>query len=76
MPKLLMVTTVAATLRAFLLPYARYFKNHGWRVDAMSGDVSSCEECPRAFDRCYDVAFSRNPWAPQNLRPGKIRELT
>jgi glycosyltransferase involved in cell wall biosynthesis len=71
-----MVTTVAATLRSFLLPYARYFKNSGWQVDAMSSDVSSCEECLRTFDRCRDVAFSRNPWALQNLRPKNFRELS
>ncbi len=77
MPKLLMVTTVAATLRAFLLPYAAHFKNRGWTVDAMSGGVSSCDECLRAFDRCHDAAFSRKPWELRNTRElcARIREI-
>ncbi|MDR1874560.1 MAG: glycosyltransferase [Synergistaceae bacterium] len=77
MPKLLMVTTVAATLRAFLLPYARHFKKLGWQVDAMSRDASSLsswEECP--FDHCHDVAFSRSPWSLESLRPRNFRALT
>jgi glycosyltransferase involved in cell wall biosynthesis len=76
MPKLLMVTTVAATLRAFLLPYAKYFKDRGWQVDAMAKDVSSCEECVQAFDRCYDVDFSRRPWSLKSLLPKNFRKLT
>lgn len=77
MPKLLMVTTVAATLRAFLLPYAAHFKQRGWTVDAMSSGVSSCEECLRAFDRCHDVTFSRKPWELKNARElcARIREI-
>ncbi|GHS93038.1 glycosyl transferase family 1 [Synergistales bacterium] len=83
MPKLLIVTTVAATLRAFLLPYARHFRQQGWTVDAMSNGASGCPECVKSFDECYDIPFSRNPLNIQNYKiPGtgervgaKIREV-
>lgn len=68
MPKLLIVTTVAATLRAFLLPYARHFRALGWRVDALSRDAGSCAECREAFDACHEVPFSRKPWALRGVR--------
>ena len=38
---LLMCTTVAGTLRAFLLPYALHFRELGWRVDAAAQGVSA-----------------------------------
>jgi glycosyltransferase involved in cell wall biosynthesis len=75
MPNLLIVTTVASTLRAFLLPYARHFKKMGWTVDAMSNGVSDCEKCREAFDNCHEMPFSRNPLSPQNLKSAKIREI-
>ncbi|MDR2137329.1 MAG: glycosyltransferase [Synergistaceae bacterium] len=68
MPKLLIVTTVASTLRAFLLPYARHFRKKGWTVDAMSNGVSGCEQCGKAFDRCHEIPFSRNPLNLKNFR--------
>lgn len=77
MPKLLIVTTVAATLRAFLLPYARHFRKLGWHVDALSRDSKSCVECQEAFDACYEVPFSRKPWELRGVRRmnGAIRSL-
>ncbi|GHS89836.1 glycosyl transferase family 1 [Synergistales bacterium] len=82
MPKLLIVTTVAATLRAFLLPYARHFRQKGWTVDAMSNGATDCPECAKAFDSCYDIPFSRNPIALRNFKTeagetvgDKIREI-
>ncbi|MDR1377174.1 MAG: glycosyltransferase [Synergistaceae bacterium] len=75
MPKLLIVTTVASTLRAFLLPYARYFRKMGWTVDAMSNGVSDCEKCREAFDECHEMPFSRSPLSSRNLESSKIREI-
>ena len=66
-PKLLISTTVAATLKAFLLPYARYFRSLGWTVDAMARDVASDETCLDAFDHCWDIPWSRSPLDPRNL---------
>jgi lipopolysaccharide/colanic/teichoic acid biosynthesis glycosyltransferase/glycosyltransferase involved in cell wall biosynthesis len=61
MPRLLIITTVPATLRAFLLPYARHFGALGWRVDAMARGASACSECRAAFHRTWDVEWTRNP---------------
>lgn len=65
--KLLMVTTIPGTLRAFLLPFAYHFRERGWRVDAMAQGISSSAECLQAFDRVWDVQWSRNPIDPRNL---------
>lgn len=75
--KLLMVTTIPATLEGFLLPFARYFRDRNWRVDAMARGVSSSHDCLQAFDRVWDVEWSRNPLDPRNLlaAPQKIREV-
>ena len=76
-PRLLIVTTVAATLRAFLLPYARHFRALGWRVDALARDASSLLECREAFDACHEIAFTRRPWELRGLRAmnAAIRDL-
>ena len=58
MPKLLIVTTVASTLKAFLLPYARHFRALGWQVDALARGASSEPECLEAFDACHEAAFT------------------
>jgi glycosyltransferase involved in cell wall biosynthesis len=72
-----MVTTVPSTLRGFLLPFAEAFAARGWRVDAAADGVSSCAECVGAFDRVWDVRWSRNPLAPGNLlrAPRTLRDL-
>jgi glycosyltransferase involved in cell wall biosynthesis len=79
MPKLLIVTTVASTLRAFLLPYARHFREKGWTVDALSSgfDAHAGSECCSAFDRCHEISFSRSPLNRGNFgKTGKrIREI-
>lgn len=66
-PSLLMVATIPATLKAFLLPLAAHFRKLGWRVDGMARDVTGSPECVAAFDRCRDVPWSRNPLDPRNL---------
>jgi glycosyltransferase involved in cell wall biosynthesis len=77
MPKLLIVTTVAATLRAFLLPYARHFRERGWAVDALSNGVSDCRECREYFGRCHDLPFNRSPLSCKNFGKtgASIREI-
>ncbi|MDR1944458.1 MAG: glycosyltransferase [Synergistaceae bacterium] len=75
MPKLLIATTVPETLKAFLLPYADFFRKKGWTVDAMSKGASSSADISGRFDNFIDVAWSRNPLAPANLKETvKIRE--
>lgn len=77
MNKLLLVTAVPDALRAFLLPFGDRFRAKGWRVDAMADRVSTCAFCTKAFDRVWDVEFSRSPDHPRNLlvAPPKIREI-
>lgn len=77
MPSLLQVATVPAFLQAFLLPYARHFQARGWRVDAMARGVSQVPECRAAFDRVFDVSWSRNPLDPRNFlrAAGQVRQI-
>lgn len=62
-----MVTTIPDTLQAFLLPFAEHFRAQNWQVDAMAKGISTCNECLNAFDRVWDVEWSRNPLDPRNL---------
>ncbi len=67
MPKLLAVTTVAGTHRAFLLPYARHFRGLGWKVDGMAAGITRCPECVEAYDSVFENTWSRTPLHPANL---------
>jgi glycosyltransferase involved in cell wall biosynthesis len=77
MNKLLIVTTVPDTLCGFLLPFAHRFRALGWRVDAMAEAVSNCKQSLTAFDRVWDVQWSRQPLDLRNLlvAPQTIREV-
>jgi glycosyltransferase involved in cell wall biosynthesis len=76
-PKLLVVTTIAPTLRAFLLPFAHHFRARGFRVDALAMSASACPEVVAAHDRVWDADWSRNPLDPRNFwaTPGRIHDL-
>ncbi|KAB8321053.1 glycosyltransferase family 4 protein [Tolypothrix campylonemoides VB511288] len=67
MNKLLMVATIPDTIRGFLLPFASHFRHQGWQVDAMACGISTSPECLQAFDRVWEVEWSRNPLDPHNL---------
>ena len=77
MTKLLLVTTVPATLHAFLLPYADHFRSQGWRVDCLCNGATESDLCREHFDQCHHVGWSRSPLDPSNfLRyPRRIRDL-
>lgn len=77
MPRLLMVTTVPTTVRAFLMPFAQHFRRLGWRVDALAAPGTTWSACADAFDRVFPVEWSRNPLEPGNLRraPQLVRAL-
>jgi glycosyltransferase involved in cell wall biosynthesis len=77
MYKLLIVTTIPATVRAFLLPYIAHFRAQGWQVDAMAQNITDCTECSSACDRIWDVEWSRNPLDPRNLinAPRQIQQV-
>lgn len=61
MKKVLLVSTVASTLRAFLLPFAYHFRNKGWQVDAAARGASNCPACSAAFNHVWDIPWARNP---------------
>ena len=71
--KLLIVTTVPITIRAFLLPFAHHFRSLGWQVDGMAQGISGDAECLAACDRVWDVEWSRNVLDPRNILSGVKR---
>jgi glycosyltransferase involved in cell wall biosynthesis len=68
MPNLLIAATVPGTLRAFLLPYADFFRSKGWKVSAMAQNAAKTAELTGHFDDILDANWSRNPFDPANLR--------
>jgi glycosyltransferase involved in cell wall biosynthesis len=77
MPRLLIVSTVPATLRAFLLPFARHYRALGWQVDAAARDIDTLPELKQEFDACHALPLSRNPRDIGTLlrAPAAIRAL-
>jgi glycosyltransferase involved in cell wall biosynthesis len=77
MNKLLIVTTVPVTIANFLLPFAAHFRKIGWQVDAMSCGFTPDDPCHQAFDRLWEIQWSRNPLDPRNLlgTPAKISAI-
>lgn len=76
MHKLLVVTTIPATLN-FFLHLTQHLREQGWQVDAMAKELSASQEYSQLFDRVWDVDLSRNPLSPQNLivAPQQIRAV-
>lgn len=77
MKRLLQITTVVDTIHAFMLPFAYHFRDRGWRVDAMAKGISSSPECVQAFDKVWEIEWSRNPLDPRNfiVAPKVIRQV-
>jgi glycosyltransferase involved in cell wall biosynthesis len=75
--KMLIVTTVAVTLRAFLLPFARHYRAAGWRVEAAAADIAELPELQAEFSACHTLPLSRNPLDLLTLvrAPRAIRRL-
>lgn len=59
-PRVLFVATVASTIEAFLLPFARYFRDCGWVVDAFASGVGELVD-RRAFDNLHEARWTRRP---------------
>ncbi len=76
MKKLLVVTTIPETLN-FFLPIAAKLRAQGWQVDGMADRVSQSPKHLKAFDRVWDVKWSRNPLDPRNLTiaPQQIQKV-
>jgi glycosyltransferase involved in cell wall biosynthesis len=58
--KLLIVSTVAVTVRGFLAPYALHFRRLGWRVEAAANGVSGDTRLLEAFDAVHELPLSRS----------------
>ncbi|GHV55630.1 glycosyl transferase family 1 [Synergistales bacterium] len=75
MTKLLIATTIPATIKSFLLPYADYFRAKGWRVGAMSNGAAKDEALAGHFDELINASWTRNPSDPGNFNaPPLIRD--
>ena len=59
----LFVTTIPATLEAFLMPFSAHFRAVGWRIDALANEATQRNRLLQAFDTLYDITWSRNPLA-------------
>ncbi len=55
-----MVTTVSATLRGFLKPFALHLRETGWRVEAAAAGASADPTLGDVFDRVHDLPLSRS----------------
>lgn len=58
-PRLLVVTTVSATLDAFLLPFADHYRAKGWQVDALAAGAASHPGLTAHFDHRFDALWQR-----------------
>ena len=59
-PSLLIVATVAGTIRTFLAPYATHFRAKGWRVEAAASGATSDPAVVEAFDAVHELPLSRS----------------
>src|SRR5690625_5604432 len=61
--KILYCTTVDYHLKAFHLPYMKWFKEQGWDVDVVaSGNI----DLPYTVNK-YNIPFQRSPFNSKNL---------
>ncbi|HHY66179.1 MAG TPA: glycosyltransferase family 4 protein [Alicyclobacillus sp.] len=73
--RLLEVTTVAQTLRSFLLPHCTHLQSLGWKVDALAAGVSRDPQCVATFDRVFDAGWSRTPNPILLRESSRVRDL-
>jgi glycosyltransferase involved in cell wall biosynthesis len=76
-PRLLIVTTVAATIDGFLLPYARHYRDRGWTVEAAANGATSVPRIVEAFDAVHELPISRSIADVGGMRRslGTLKEL-
>lgn len=65
-----MVTTVSATIRGFLVPYARHFRSMGWRVEAAAHGARDDQALLGEFDALHNLALSRSIRDVKGMRSG------
>ena len=71
--KILQVSTVAATVRGFIAPFARHFQSLGAIVDTAANGVESDEDCQSVYNNCFDIPFSRSLLSKDNLLSARWR---
>lgn len=59
-PSLLMVATIFHTIHGFLTPYAAYFREMGWRVEAAANGAMMGPELEGVFDQVHELPLSRS----------------
>ncbi len=59
-PSILLIATVAATVRGFLRPYGSYLRQRGWRVEAAANGLAGDPGVGTAFDAVHDLPLSRS----------------
>ncbi|MGE5558464.1 MAG: glycosyltransferase [Bacillota bacterium] len=71
--RILFVSTISSTVTAFLIPFAKYFRETGWIVDVLARNVTKQEGCQTVFDNLWDIKWSRNPFDIKNfINPPKF----
>lgn len=73
--KILFVSTVPETIRAFLLPFADKLRDDNWVAHAMANGISGHRGLASHFDKLWDVPFSRNPGIAVLGLPTNVRQI-
>lgn len=75
-PKIIFVTTIAATLTGFLSPLADYFRSLGWTIDGMASGIQGDREGASHFDHTWEASWSRDPKDRRNYAAiAEIRDV-
>ena len=70
--KVLFVATITRTIKAFLIPYLKMFKEQGYEVHVASNGDEEIEYC----DKHYNILFARNPLKAGNIKAyKKLRKI-
>jgi glycosyltransferase involved in cell wall biosynthesis len=74
--RLLLATTIDATIEAFLTPLADHFRALGWRVDGAAARISTNTKAAPHFDQVWDMDWSQRPLGRNNVRAySEIRRI-
>jgi glycosyltransferase involved in cell wall biosynthesis len=75
-PRLLVVTTVPATVKGFLLPYLDHLRTQGWTVDVATGPGDDLEAVRPHVAALHVMPWSRSPVRLSNMvAAGRLRHL-
>lgn len=77
MNKLLIVTTVAQTAEAFLLPFAKYYRSKGMQVDLLANGATTNSRCSESFDKRWEIDWTRGVPTPFTFRKSisRVRQV-